>query len=327
MADAFLPLADDGATALFYNPASISSLKGMGIELMNLSLETNNDYVMGFSPTAFYKVTSLSSYAPTLSGGEYPGVGYSILPNFYARGFAFGILMQSRVAAKNENSQISYRSSTRFIPSIGTGIRLANGIFRVGYSLQLVNQAEGEISNLPSTTSPLGYNQQLNSGSGIAHQLGVNIALPVAWLPTFSVVARNVGGTKYSSSMLVPLGKNSTGVPATDPMSVDLALGLQPRVGKGQTISYVFQLKDSTNASGFSLMSRLSLGAEFALREAFSFRVGYGLGTLLDGLNAGFGFRGKKGDFHLAWYREELGTPSAPDRERRWLMQYQVRAF
>ncbi|NDD91499.1 hypothetical protein EBZ37_05380, partial [bacterium] len=327
MADAFLPLPEDGASALFYNPAAIASLKKLGGEVVNVTFESNNDYLLGFAPLDFYKVPSLPSYAPTLSAGEYPGVGLSIFPNFYARGFAFGALLQSRVSAKNEGGQVSYRSSYQFIPSIGTGIRLANGLFRLGYSLQFVSKAEGEVTNVPISSSPLGYNQQLNQGSAVSHNLGATITLPIQWLPTVSAVGRNIGSAIYKSQSLIPFARNATGVPATEPLTVDLALGLHPRIGSGDSLNMVFQLKDATNQSGFQLMDRFTFGTEVAFRGALSLRLGYGLGSGLDGINAGIGYKGQKGDFGFAWYREELGTPSASDRERRWLMQYQMRVF
>jgi hypothetical protein len=327
MADAFVPLADDGASALFYNPAALSSLKNLRGEVLNLSFEANNDYVSGFAPLDFYKAPSLPSYAPTLPSGRYPGVGYSLLPNFSARGFAFGALLQTRISAKNEGGLVSYRSSYRFIPTLGTGLRLANGIFRIGYSFQFVSKAEGEVTNVPISSSPLGYNQQVSQGSAMSHNIGVNITLPVTYLPVISAVARNVGGMKFQSISLIPFARNATGVPADEEMTVDFGLGLSPRVGSGDSLSIAFQLKDATVTSGFKIMDRVSVGTDYSIRGSYSFRLGYGLGIGLDGINAGFGFKGKKGDFGLAWYREELGTPAAPDRERRWLMHYQLRIF
>jgi hypothetical protein len=327
LADAFVPLADDGASGLFYNPAALSSLKRLGGEVLNITFESNNDYVSGFAPLDFFKVTSLPSYAPTLGAGQFPGVGYSILPNFYANGFAFGALLQTRVSARNDGGQVSYRSSYRFIPSIGTGIKLANGIFRIGYSFQFVSKAEGEVTNVPISSSPLGYNQQLSQGSAISHNVGVNIALPVTYLPVISAVARNVGGARFQSASLIPFARNVTGVPADEEMSIDLGLGLAPRVSSGDTMNFAFQLKDATNTSGFKIIDRFTFGGEYAIRNSYVFRLGYGLGSGMDGINAGLGFKGKRGDFGLAWYREELGTPSAPDRERRWLMHYQLRVF
>ncbi len=327
MADAYLPIADDAASALFYNPAALSSLKSLGAELMNVTFETNNDYVSGFSLTEFYKATSLSSYAPGLSSGAYPGVGMSILPTVYARGFAFGALLQSRLSATGDGTNVSYRSSYRFVPTIGTGLRLANGLFRIGYSLQIVNKAEGEIEDIPLSSSPLGYNQQLNQGTAVSHNLGVNIALPIAWLPTLSVVARNVGSARFRELTLLPLARNPAGVPATEPMTIDAALGLQPKLAGGKSVNLVFQVKDLTAQSGFSILDRFTAGAEFSIRSSLALRLGYGLGSGLDGINAGLGYQGKRGNVSLAWYREELGTPSASDAERRWILQYQVRAF
>ena len=326
MADTLLPFADDGASALFYNPAAISSFRGTGGSLLDLTLEANNDFVSGFAPLDSYKVTSLSAYAPTLESGQYPGVGYSLFPNFTMKGLALGVLLQTRVAAKNEAGQVSYRSSYRLIPTIGTGVRLANGLFRIGYSLQFVNKAEGEITDVPITSSPLGYNQQLAQGSAVSHNVGATITLPISMLPTFTGVLRNVGGATYRDVTLLSFARNSSGLPANEPMTMDVAFGLTPRVSGG-SLALGLQLKDAGNSSGFSIVKKSSFGMEYAVRESVAFRLGYGVGTGLDGIHAGFGFRGKRANLNFAWSTEEVGTPAASELERRWFMQYQLRVF
>src|SRR5690606_24664564 len=66
MGDAFLPLADDAAAALFYNPAGLGKIRGNWFEPLNLQLQANSGYFSNVS-LDFYKVLSLNSYAPVLA--------------------------------------------------------------------------------------------------------------------------------------------------------------------------------------------------------------------------------------------------------------------
>jgi len=44
LGEAFIPLADDGPSALFYNPAAIARLHKMTAEPLNISLQANTDF-------------------------------------------------------------------------------------------------------------------------------------------------------------------------------------------------------------------------------------------------------------------------------------------
>ncbi len=322
MGDAFLTIGEDGASSLFVNPAAMASGRGMSAEILNLSLEANQDFVGGADINSI-KATSLPAYAPTLPVGEYPSIGYSLIPNFSVGGFGFGMLLQSRISASAGGGSVNYRSSYRFIPAFGFGARFAGGMFRLGYSLQFVNQAEGEVTGVPASASPLGYNQQLAQGSAMSHNIGVTLAIPIQYLPTVSVVARNVLGAKYSDFCMLPFARNSTGVPATEPMSVDAAFSLQQRFRGGGFLNWAVQLKDVTGQSGFSLVDRSALGVEANLYGRFALRAGYTLGDI----QAGIGFKTSRADVNVSWHTEELGTTNNSIRDRRWLVQYVVKAF
>src|SRR5262245_10153825 len=92
LADAALPLADDGASSLFTNPAGFGNVRGTVVEPINFTAAANTEYT-NMIDRNFYKVTSLSSYAPTVSGkpGAYPGFSGSLCPTFATRGFGLGI--------------------------------------------------------------------------------------------------------------------------------------------------------------------------------------------------------------------------------------------
>lgn len=324
LGDAFLPWGDDGAAALFYNPANFGKLKGTHLEPINVTGSFNEGFITQFGVDS-YKVTSLNSYAPTLQGkpGTFGGVGGAWTPAFFTRGIGFGVMLQSQVGAQaNADGTIRYRSLYRLVPTIGTGIRLADGIVRLGYSLQWVNQASGDVTANPQSDA-LGYSERLKEGSAFSHTVGAALTFPFAYLPSINVVARNVLGTKFSGTSILPIAKNAAGTPDEEKMSLDASVSVAPRLGGSNFLRYSLVLRDALNSSNFSIFARLATGVEVDLRSRFFFRLGYGSGYPA----AGFGIRSKTSEFSLAWFSEEVGQSLHSVRDLKFMIQYQVRAF
>jgi hypothetical protein len=324
---ASLPIGDDAAAALFNNPADVGKFRGQHIEPINFELYGNSGYVGNFSLTdpSFYKVTSLSSYYPTLvkNPGSYASIGGSELASFWMKSFAFGVLMQSHMAAlENQDGTVTYRSTYQLIPTMATGFRLAGGIIRIGYSMQWVNEAVGLVTADP-TQATLGYNQNLQQGSAISHNLGMALTLPVAYLPQFDLVARNVLGANYSSFSLYSFSPNPTGPPQTDPMTVDASFSIQPKLGSGAYMNFVTEYRDVLDASQVPVMGRLAFGAEFSFRDSVFLRGGWGSGYP----DLGVGFRRANGEFNLTWFSEDVGASYHALRDTRFMLQYSIRAF
>lgn len=328
LGDAFIQIGEDGAAALFYNPAAVAKAQKTVVEPINLQFSGNSGYLslINFSNLGFYKVTSLSSYLSTLqsSPGTFAGVGASLLPNFSMRGFAAGMLIDSRLSAKvNADGTVTYRSRYQLIPAVSLGARLAGGIVRIGYTLQWVNQASGTVENVSAASDPLGYNQNLKQGSAFSHNFGMTLTLPNKYLPSFSIVARNVLGANYRATSLYPFTSTSTGAPDNEPMTLDGGFSLQPKTGNGGYFNLSLQYRDMTNTSQISLFGRLAAGIEFSYRDQFYLRGGWGSGYPA----AGVGLRRPNGEFALTWFSEEIGTSYHALRDTRFMMQYQVRAF
>jgi hypothetical protein len=324
MGDAFLPLADDGPSSLFYNPAGIGRIKGTRVEPLNVALHVNSGYASSLS-TDFFKFPSLSGYLERLQAntGTPIGAGAAVAPSFATRGFVFGVLLQSHLRAEAAaDGTITYRSRYQLIPSAGVGVRLAGGIVRMGYSLQWVNQTVGRVQTAQTDPS-LGWNQALSQGSGFSHNVGFAMTLPLTYLPALNAVVRNFLNTRYSTFSLLPMGQNTTGAPAYDPMTIDASASIQPKLGAGAYVNIVLSMRDLTNESNLSYFKRGAFGLEFSFRDVIFLRGGWGSGYP----NAGLGLRRKKGEFSLAWTSEEVGTSSQPEQDTRFLLQYQVRAF
>ncbi len=325
MGDAGLPLGEDAGAGLFYNPANIAKSQKPNVEMMNLTIYTTTDYVAMLNRN-FYKSYDLQSFSPTLTShpDQFAGSGVQLLPGFHTKGFSFGLLLNHEQGAqyKSATSEFNYRSNYQLIPSAGTGVKLAGGIVRLGYSVQWVNQSSGDIT-VANTASTLSYREGLKQGSGLSHNVGAALTIPWRFLPQFNVVLRNVGSLKYSDTSLVKLATNSGGKPADEPMTVDASFNLQPKSGGGGFYNFVVEMRDATNRSKTSPIARLALGMEWSYKDNIYARFGFSDYYP----HAGIGLRNKSGEFGLTWMSEELGAQSKTNRSTRYLLHYRVGVF
>lgn len=324
MGDAFLPVGEDGASGLFYNPANLGKIRKTNFEFFNFTAYGNTGLVNMMNKD-FYKVSSLPDYEPTLSRNRntFASSGFSILPNFHTKYFAFGLLMQNQLGAlEDSDGNIHYRSTYQLIPTIGTGVRLARGIVRLGYSLQYVNEASGRVTT-SAASSNLGFSNNLKRGSGFSHNVGAALTFPWQYVPQFNLVLRNVGSLKYSGSAIMPLAKGEGGTLDNEPMTIDTSLSFQPKAGGGGFYNLVLQARDMTNTSKTTIMDRIAIGTEFSYRDVIMFRFGFSSWYP----SAGIGLRRKSGELGLSWYSEELGATSRSQRDTRFLLHYSVGVF
>ncbi len=321
MGDAFLPLADDGASALFYNPAGLGKIRQFQVEPLNVQLSANTGMTSTFG-TNFYTAPSLTSYLPTMRAnpGTLVGTGGAIMPSLAVRGFSFGVLVNTQFLGRaNEDGSVYYRSLYQLIPTLGFGVRLAGGIVRLGYSLQWVNQASGEYTSDPLETD-LSYTQNLAQGSALSHTLGFALTLPYSMLPSVNFVARNLLQARFSNFSLMSFAQNPGGTIDTEPTSFDASFSLQPRMGRGSYVNFVAQYRDLTNVSGMSVLGRAVLGLELSVNDQLFFRGGWRSGYP----SAGIGFKRNSAQFSFTWFSEELGSSYRALRDQKFLMHYQI---
>jgi hypothetical protein len=324
MGDAFIPLADDGATSLFYNPAGIGRIRQPQAEPINFQLYGNSGFT-GSAGTQFYNAPSLGGYMPVLTAnpGTLVNTGAAIAPVFSMRGFAFGMLINTQMMGRaNSDGSVYHRSLYQLVPTIGVGTRLAGGIVRIGYSLQWVNQASGDYTSDPTETDHH-YTANLAQGSALSHTVGFALTLPYALLPSVNFVGRNLLTARFGGYSLFGFARSPGGVPENEPASFDASFSLQPRMGRGGYINLVAQLRDMTNTSGMSILGRASAGVEFAIRNQLFFRGGWRSGYP----SAGIGFKRNATQFSFSWYSEEIGSSYHNLRDTKFLIHYQVGVF
>ncbi|MCC7442129.1 MAG: hypothetical protein IT285_10870 [Bdellovibrionales bacterium] len=323
MGNAFIPVSDDGGSALFYQPAAIGKLARPHAEPLNFQVRVNDGYVTTIDRN-FLKVVNLQNFAPHLQGhsATWIGAGGSIYPNFSLRGFGFGILYQTDSVARHDSGEIRYITKRQLIPALGGALRLARGIVRIGYSLQWVTQASGEVTR-PAASTNLAYNSRLAEGSGLSHNLGFALSPPSGLGYSLNLVLRNLGGMSFDGAPLLGLATSETGSIPDEPMTFDASFGIAPKMGNGGAMNAVLELRDVTNRSNVSLMGRASLGVELHFRKKFFVRTGWGSGYP----SIGLGIMREHSELSLSWYSEEIGTSYHDERDAKFAFQYIIRAF
>ncbi len=323
MGDAVLPVIDDVAGGLFYNPANLSKIRRREFELKNFMVYGNAGLISNFG-LGTLSLTSLSGFLNTLKEGtpSYLGGGAAWMMDIGFPLFSFGVLLQNELAARyNSDQSVTYRSRYQLIPALGTSFHLLAGILRMGYTLQWVNQASGVVTT--SSLSSLSYKKGLAQGSAFSHNLALALTIPVKLVPSFHLVVRNLGSAQFQSSTLVSFAQGISGTPADEPMTLDGALGLQAHLSGGVKMNVVGEYRDMSNQSSLSIGRRLAFGTEFVFYNQFFLRGG------LSGLNpsAGVGIRHGKGEIAFTYQTVDLGSSTQIVPDARYLIHYQLRNF
>ncbi len=326
VSDALFAFVDDG-TALLYNPAGLGKVRGNRIEPLHAQIHGNFGY-FSMLDRNFLSKGSLSAWTPLLAAkpGTQTSAGYSVFPNFVFKGIGIGLLYQNSVIARSseDGQSVSYSSRNELVPTLGFSLRFASGVARLGYSLQWVNAGIGSGSVPVGSAATASYREGLSAGSGFSHNAALALTIPASYLPSLNIVARNIGGLRYtSSSTLLPLANNSTSVPGDESMSFDVGLSLEPKLGAGATGSLAFTYRDVTRTSSSDLLTRFAMGGEYVFRQLFAFRAGYSAGFA----TFGAAILSRRGELSLAWYNQFTGTEIPGPGERRLALGYSLRVL
>ncbi|MBN22179.1 MAG: hypothetical protein CL678_12940 [Bdellovibrionaceae bacterium] len=318
---AYLPIVDNGVEALFYQPAAISKTDDFFVEALNLQMSFNNPYLnnAGVINTGQFSLEKLNQ--KTFSG--FSNAGVQLMTGLAVQGFSFGLLYRTELGAQKVDGVLTYRSEYQLIPAVGFSVRLAKGIVRLGYSLQLVNESIGEITETDPDNASLSYKNGLAEGAGLSHNFGFALTLPLSGLPSLNIVARDIGGTSFSLPNLVGVAKNSSGQPSAEKMTVDIGMGLHYVAKGGGFYNLALTYRDALSKGSGHLLSKISFGFELNLMKLVSVRLGFGEGYP----SGGFGIITPRGEIMFTYANQEVGSGFRNTMETRYFAQYRLSFF
>ena len=304
MGNAAIAGADDPSTAMFYNPAALAGNRKFQFEFLSPQFEfSTSNFKVAKQMGDHGRLLSLDKTVPLLDGrrGKPVYLGFSIYPNASAKNFAVGILVSAQGgAAIDKDGKLFIRSQYLVVPSLGMTMGLLSGIFKLGVAGRAVQVTTNNKSTSDLTGN--GYLIEPAEGFGIALDAGLLLTLPVATLPAFGFVARNIGDTNLGKKAIEPVGKGETTDAGAAPMMYDAGFSIQPKLGQTTVLKFSSDYRDLTHESQADTMRKINLGIEFAFNRRLYFRGGFGQGYW----TAGFGLGGKGASLDLATYGEEI---------------------
>jgi hypothetical protein len=302
MGNAYIARADD-ASAAFYNPAGLGSVRFPHLHLSNFSFETNKGSINAVTGGAFSNSFSNFSKPLTIDGlrtlmlsnpGEIAHSRLHALPNFTSRYFSIGYLIakRSRAVVTSTTSTTGFEFADRLDhgPYAAFNFSLFGGVIKFGASGIILNRKEINQAVDPNATITVSSNSY-KKGLAAVVTGGFKLTLPVTFLPTIAANIHNALDKRFSAS--------GAGNPTTIPRSMDVGFSITPQIGTNSRFHFEVDYKDLTSEfSGISMTRRLLIGGELDLYRVFYFRLGYG-----DGFgSAGIGVRTKKVEFDLTTY-------------------------
>jgi hypothetical protein len=311
-----LPLSQETGNNLFNNPAGLARNEMFKAEFLNLDVDVGSA-MFGALGTGMTTLGGLNSQLNANQNQTY-AEGITELTALSWGGFAVGVLYEDRVRAYSDGTDLHYQVLNELIPAVGYGLSLARGVVRLGYSLEYVNEASG-IAQTPESNNA-SFLSGINQGHGFSNNASVNFVLPYQYLPTFSVIGRDIGGLRFSGGNLISPVKNASGLPSNEDMTVDAALGLTVRLS-GTVKSYWFlEYDDAMNTLHLPFFERAKFGVDLNLSQAFSIRAGTN-GGQFDG---GIGFRSESSEINLTMYSERSPFPANEYWDTRYALQYKI---
>lgn len=318
MGNAFICKVDD-ASAAFYNPAGLGTVRYPHFHVSNIAIETNKGGMQAATggPVAnsfsnMPKMFSIDGIRQVMykNPGKLAHSRIHAQPNFTSRYFSFGFLFAKRTRAVVTDivspTGFEFADRTDMGPYAAINLSLFGGILKFGASGIILNRSELIGTADPAATIVVNSNTY-QSGTALIATFGSKLTLPFNLLPTFAATIHNGLKTKFS-------GGGTSGVPTTIPQSMDVGFSITPQVGTATRIHLEANLKDLTFAhSGIAFTRRILLGMELDFSRIFFFRLGYG-----DGFgSAGLGVKSKRLEFDLTTYAVDTSTAAYRGTEDR----------
>lgn len=317
MGNAFISKVDD-ASAAFYNPAGLGSVRYPHLHLSNFHLEVNKGFLAagtgGAISDAASNATKMFSLAGTLdvlktNVGALAHSRFHMLPNFTTRYLSFGYLLAKRTRAvvTDGASATGFEIADRLDhgPYGALNFSLFGGVFKAGVSVLFLNRKEVITSVDPRVA--LNIDNSYKKGNGFFITSGVKLTIPVVFLPTFSATVHNSSAQKFQNA-------RGAGAPDTIKQSIDVGFSVTPQISNASRLHFEINYKDLGGAfSNVSTTRKILAGMELDIARVFFVRIGYG-----DGFgSAGLGVKSKKLEFDLTTYAVDTTAGSFRGREDR----------
>lgn len=317
MGNAFISKVDD-ASAAFYNPAGLGTVRYPHLHLSNFHLEVNKGLLSAGTGGAIGDALKNSTKMFSLDGtrevlkdniGTISHSRFHMLPNFTSRYFSFGYLLAKRSRATVvdlTSTGFEYADRLDHGPYAALNISLFGGVFKAGISTIFLNRKEVIGTADPAATLTIGDNSY-KKGNAFIGTAGTKLTLPIVFLPTFSATLHNAFKQDFKNG-------RGAGVPDSIKQTIDVGFSVTPQIGNNSRIHLEINYKDlSSEFDNVSASRKFLAGMEIDISRVFFIRAGYG-----DGFGSfGLGVKSKKLEFDLTTYAVDTSSAKFRGKEDR----------
>ena len=318
MGNAFINKVDD-ASAAFYNPAGLGSVRFTHLHISNFQFESNQGWMKSATSgqasdaaTKFPKAFNLEGTRELLLDhkGQISHSRFHALPNFTTRYFTLGYLFsfqQRAMIGQATGADFEYAQRRDHGPYAGLNLSLFGGVIKAGFTAAILNRKEIVGTSAQATKVDL-KDSDYDQGTALVINSGLRLTLPITFLPTFSIVSHNTAQQTFSET------SGSAGAPEGIKNTIDAGFSITPQIGKGVRIHFEANLKDITNLyPDVAATRKILAGMELDIGRIFYIRAGYG-----DGFGSGgIGVKAQKLEFDLTTYAVDTTTSEFRGKEDR----------
>lgn len=306
----------DDETALLVNPANLAKLRDFYGTVFDPELDASDRLNNIYTVAPFTGPYDLPQVAVSLSKNKdvYFHHRSQFFPSFVVKNFGIGFLYKQQVdmIMNPAGTQINtYYTQDEGI-FLGYSFRFFDGRIKLGFLGKAYDRVQ--VIN-PTAAYPGNYNLQAiaSEGAAVGGDIGLTLAAPWTFLPTLSVVARDVGSTQFTSGKNVVM--TTTGIPAPVTQDYDVGLAIFPIFNNSVRSTWTIEAQQILAAStSLDQYRYLHGGWELNVKDKFFFRVGMNGHWWTSGLELDVGAL----QFQFATYGQDVGTGATLREDRRF---------
>jgi len=322
MGGAYTAVVDD-ETSLLTNPAGLGKLRETTVTLIDpeLSGSMNDTKIATLSNAS--TVSNLQGLLDSLNNSKdtHWNAKAQVFPSIVTSNFGFGIHVKyqydAQVDSASNNLRLDYTND--YAAALGYCFKFFGGVLKIGVDGRLVDRSEIH-QDIPATSTNLAVDNLVNAGLGLGTDVGMNLTIPVVYLPTLSAVVRDVGGTSYElgNSLMHTTGNR----PGDTPQTIDAGFALFPILANDVRMTITGDYQDVMMANpDHDTMKRVHAGMELNLHDFLFLRGGMNQKYW----TAGVELATENFQLQAATYGEDVGAVGTPVEDRRWVTKFTFR--
>jgi hypothetical protein len=309
-------------TSLLVNPAGLGKLRDAFGTLIDPEIEVASTFSRFYTASPFTDPTDFAKVlaAVQLFDDAYYYGKMQFFPSFVVRNFGIGLLHKKEIGSIYNTTtgllDTNYRYDSGLI--LGYNFRFFDGRIKLGFNGKFIYRIEVDKELDPLGDLTLAGNA--SEGASIGSDVGLTLTAPWILLPTLAVVARDVGGTKFTAGS--GLIMTSSTRPTEQAQKVDAAIAFFPIHNNRTRSSFTVEYRDAMNVdTTLSTTNKTHVGYELNIGDLVFMRAGYHQGQWTAGLE----FASERTQLQFASYAEQVGTTVDPITNRRYVWKWAFR--